>query len=121
MKKLLVLSMMALMFQSCALMISGANQKITFESETEGATVLVNNDSLGVTNEEVKIPRAYLYGYYTVSKEGCRDTSFSLPIQSNWLTLIDAPLVLPLLFDYAYRVDVKTEKIIKIDLDCSGD
>ena len=123
--KSLLIASFIIMFQSCALMISGAKQEVTFKSNTDGARVFSNYESIGYTNQEIKIPRSNLNQMYTISKDGCRDTSFILPLKSNYLVLIDAIggillVNMPLVFDYIWDVDVKTDKIIQIDLDCSG-
>mgnify|MGYP001573565704 CR=1 FL=1 len=122
--KSLLIASFIIMFQSCALMISGAKQEVTFKSNTDGARVFSNYESIGYTNQEIKIPRGNLNQMYTISKEGCLDTSFVLPLQTNWLVMIDLlgfPLFnLPIVYDYIWDVNIKTDEIIQIDLDCSG-
>lgn len=106
--------------QGCAAIISGSNQKVFFTSNVDGAKVTQNLDSIGVTNTQLIIQREKIDNLYTVSKEGCIDTSFVLKEKFNYLCYLDILNPFALAIDYAFGSQFKTDNVIYIPLRCDS-
>lgn len=101
-------------------MITGSKQKVTFETNApDGGQVYANFDYVGNTDTEFKLKRSDIPKMYTITAEGCKDTSFVIPQKFNHAVWADVLFPYAIIFDYAYDVQQKTDKVIKIDLDCS--
>lgn len=118
MKKLILFITTALLLNSCGMMVSGTKQNVTFESNADNASVYANYDKIGTTNVEFKLKRSDITKMYTIKADGCRDTSFVLPVRMNPYVYLDVLLFPVMMTDYAFDVHIRTDDVIKIDLDC---
>jgi len=125
--KIILTAIITILLQSCGLMISGSKQGVTFKTNVDKGDVYSNLDNIGKTNVELEIPRTDLNKLYTIKKDGCRDTSFVLPIKENYVVLLDIPFTaisfigsIPTMYDYAYDTNKKTNDVIVIELDCDS-
>ncbi|MEO9531917.1 MAG: hypothetical protein ABJG68_15805 [Crocinitomicaceae bacterium] len=119
MSKGLVLIATTILLQSCAVLISGSKQKVTFKTNVEKAQVYANFDYVGESNEEINLYRRNIPKMYTISAEGCKDTSFVLNEQFNKWCYLDVIIPYFYTFDLALEVHRKTDDTVKIDLDCT--
>lgn len=111
--------MLTITCSSCAYVISGSKQKVTFTSNATNATVYMNYDSIGTTNEAIKLPRHNLDNIYTISADECIDTSFTLVQKFNAWCYLDVVNPLFLLIDFGQGVQFKTDKAVEINLNCN--
>jgi hypothetical protein len=117
--KFVVILISVLLIQSCAAIISGARQEVNFKSNIDGARVLTNFDTIGYTNMAINVPRRCLNQMFTITKEGCIDTSFVLETRYNYLVSLDGFLIVAPIVDFFMSADVKTDSEIYIPLTCS--
>ncbi|MCX6352487.1 MAG: hypothetical protein NTX03_11600 [Bacteroidetes bacterium] len=136
MKKLItVILLMAVMLSitSCARLLSGQNQRVRFESNVDGAKVMLNIKDIGTTNTYIDINRADLNKLIRVSKEGCKTKELEMPIMLNeyyWANLgfcLLAPFpavgwiaLAPAMYDFSWKTNQKTDNVIRVDLDCTS-
>lgn len=106
---------------SCATMISGSEQKVTFETNAKNANVYSNFEYVGEANTQIPLKRHSLDKMYKISAEGCRDTSIVLETKFNNLIWIDVINPIAVMIDFAAGAQFKsTEKVVKVELDCSS-
>ena len=117
--------LLTLMNSSCCLMFSGKKQSVTFKSNASGK-VYQNLSVIGNTNEEIKVNRKEMVKLYTIKADGCVDKSFELPVRENPIAWLDVPFaflgygLIWSMFDESSGANMKTNKEIKVDLDCKG-
>lgn len=126
MKTISILLLSIILLNSgCATLFTGTKQKIMFKSNIEG-TVYQNLTSIGKTNEEIKIRKRDFVKLYTIKSDGCIDKSIELKLKPNFVTFLNIPFyfvglgVVFALADIATGANVKTDKIVNVDLDCKG-
>ncbi len=111
----------SMFFSSCATLLTGMKQKVTFKSNVEGK-VYQNLTPIGKTNEEIKIYRSAIPKLYTIKADGCHDEQFELPIKANpavFLNILNG-MFIGGYFDLAFGSNMRTDKIINVDVDCKG-
>lgn len=108
-----------LLTTSCATMFTGSRQGVTFKSNVDGA-VYQNLKKIGSTNEIIKIERSSITKLYTIRAKGCFEEQFELPVKVNPVVFLNIfnGMFLGGYFDLAYGNNMKTDKIISVDLDC---
>lgn len=113
-----------LLFTSCATILTGTKQTITFKCEQDGR-VFQNLTEIGRTNTEIRIKRRDIIKLYTIKTEGCPDKQIELPITINPVFYVNLPFVflfgvgISLCYvDAAEGSMYKTEKVIYIPTDC---
>ena len=113
----------SMFFSSRATIFTGMKQKVTFKSNVDG-TVYQNLTSIGKTNEEIKIRKKDFVKLYTIKSDGCTDKSIELKLKPNFVTFLNVPLffvgvgVVAALVDVVTGANMKTDKIVNIDIDC---
>lgn len=119
-----ILLLSVMLFNSgCATIFTGMKQKVTFKSNLDG-TVYQNLTAIGKTNEEIKVRRKDFIKLYTIKSDGCTDKSIELKIKPNPVCFLNIPLYfvgLGVIFafaDIATGANMRTDKIVNIDLDC---
>lgn len=123
-KNLFLLVLVALT-TSCATMFTGTHQTVRFESNTSNAKVMLNLKEIGSTNEDISIKRSEMGGLIRISKEGCKTKELVLPKKSNPSFLLNIPFefipygLIAAYIDVVNSANIKTEPIIKADLDCT--
>jgi len=110
-----------LIFSGCATIFTGMKQKVTFKSNVDGA-VYQNLTEIGKTNTKIKINRKDIPKLYTIKTDGCPDKQFELPIKWNAVILLNMlnGLFIGGYFDLAFGTNLRTDKIINVDIDCKG-
>ena len=117
---LLFTAILVVGLQSCATMISGSRQKVEIKSNVDDAVIYQNYDSIGVTNSILKVDRFKFDNMYTITKEGCYDTTFVMTQNFNLWCLTDIINPLALLVDYSIGAQYKTENELFIPLRCDS-
>ncbi len=104
---------------SCATILTGRKQKITFKSNVDGK-VIQNLSEIGKTNEVIKVYRRDLTKLYTIKSDGCPDKQFELPVRSNHVFLLNllTGLWIGGYFDLMYGSNMITDKVIDVNVDC---
>lgn len=127
MKKLTIIIACALLLSSCATVFSGTKQKVRFQSNTEGATVKLNTHPIGQTNTDISIKKRSMMGLVQISKEGCKTKEMELPLSIEPTYYLNVPVILlygvgaiGVMWDLGNHAYLKTEKVIYVELDCSG-
>src|ERR1700761_7732020 len=85
MKKVSVVGLLCasiLLTTSCATILTGSRQSVTFKSNVNGR-VFQNLTEIGKTNEPIKIYRHDIRKLYTIKSDGCPDKQFELPSKTN--------------------------------------
>jgi hypothetical protein len=120
MKRLILITIAAFTLQGCAAIISGSHQKVTIHTNTKDGVIYQNFEKIGFANQEVKIKRNKIDNMYTISAEGCRDTSFVLEENFNWVCWFDVINPLGLALDYSLGSQYKTNDSLYIEMDCDS-
>lgn len=114
----LALCFVLLLMTSCATILTGTKQKITFKSNATG-TVFQNLTEIGKTNEVIKVRKKDLTKLYTIKASGFQDKQFELPIKANpvfYVNILFGVFVTGY-FDLATGAILKTDKEINVTLD----
>lgn len=74
---IIILVLGALSLSSCATILSGTSDQITFRSEPPGAKVLLNGNEIGETNNSITVKRKEgKKGQFTYQKDGYESVTF---------------------------------------------
>lgn len=116
--KTLGLGSLLLLMTSCATILTGTKQKITFKSNAQGK-VYQNLTEIGKTNEQLKVRKRDLYKLYTIKADGYQDKQFELPVKGNPVFYVNIlfGLFITGYFDLATGAILKTDKEINVTLD----
>lgn len=93
MKKVLILGIVALMLQSCASIMTGKMQSVTFNSEPQGAKVIVDGRNVGTTPITTEVFRKS--EIITFSLDGYQEYQLKVKRASNgwaWGNFVMLPL-----------------------------
>lgn len=77
---------------SCATILSGTTDKVTFNSTPAGADVLLDGQKIGTTNSDITVKRKYTFKqrYVTYQLEGYNDERFPYEVKTTptyWLNI----------------------------------
>ncbi|MBL7909914.1 MAG: hypothetical protein JNJ41_02520 [Bacteroidia bacterium] len=110
-----------LLASSCATILTGSKQKVTFKSNVPG-TVYQNLAEIGKTNEAIKIRRRDITKLYTIKAEGCPDKKIELPAQFNPIFFVNIlfGVFVTGYFDLVLGNNYKTEKVINVTMECNS-
>jgi len=117
----ILLCLTILFSSSCATILTGTKQKVTFKSNVNGK-VFQNLAEIGKTNEVIKIKRHDLTKLYTIKADGFQDKQFELPVRSNpvfYLNILFGVFVTGY-FDLATGAIIKTDKEINVTVEKSN-
>ncbi len=117
----IALSAILLLSTSCATILTGSKQKVTFKSTVQGK-VYQNLTEIGKTNEVIKIKRKDLPKLYTIKADGCEDKMIELPIHGNpvfYVNILFGVFVTGY-FDLVFGAHMKTDKVIDVSQNCNG-
>lgn len=95
MKKILIIITSALLFQSCATMLTGTTEMAKFNSNPPGAKIIVNGREVGTTNSDVSIDRGWAgkkNPLVRLEKEGYEPVEFYYERKTNpayWLNIFN--------------------------------
>ncbi|WP_375578881.1 PEGA domain-containing protein [Marivirga tractuosa] len=116
MNKIINISVFALLllFTSCATLFTGTKQKVSIDSDPQGAEVIIDGQKLGVTPTKVKVDReldALLYGGKEIQLilDGYRNLGYELDARLNTVSIIN--FVNPLF----WGIDIATGAVTKYD------
>ena len=125
MKKNLIIITSLCLFSSCATVFSGKKQTVRFQSNTEGAKVMLNTTQIGNTNQPISINKSEMGGLIRVSKDGCQTKEMELPLTiapayyGNIVTILLFGVgTIGVIWDLGNHSYIKTDKVINVDLDC---
>lgn len=106
---------------SCATILSGSKQKVTFQSNVPGK-VYQNLSEIGKTNEVIKIKRKDITKLYTIKADGFDDKKIELPIQGNPVFFVNIlfGVFVTGYFDLLFCGHMKTDKVINVAMDVKG-
>lgn len=105
-----LLALLTVLFTtSCATIFTGTSDKITFQSNPSGATILIDGAQVGQTPATVSVSRFGLIGKtVTLKKDGYHDATFQLQKTFNMVSILSILIaVLPVI------IDVVTGAILK--------
>lgn len=116
-----VLCAALILMTSCATILTGSRQKVTFKCNVDGK-VYQNLTEIGKTNEPIKIRRRDIPKLYTIKSDGCPDKQFELPIKMNAVFFVNLlnGLWIGGYLDLANGANIKTDKVIEVNVDCKG-
>lgn len=103
---------------SCATILTGSKQKITFKSNAQGK-VYQNLTEIGKTNEQLKVKRRDLTKLYTVKADGYQDKQFELSVRGNPVFYVNILFgcFITGYFDLVWGGNMKTDKEVNVTLD----
>ena len=103
---------------SCATILTGSKQKVTFKSNASGK-VFQNLTEIGKTNEVIKIKRKDIPKLYTIKVEGFEDKKIELPIHGNAAFYVNilCGVFITGYFDLLWCGHIRTDKVIDVNLD----
>ena len=117
MKKITIILLIGLVFQSCATILSGTTETIQFDSNVKGAVVEMDGVEVGRTPHTMKVKKSF-NGVMTVRAEGYEDKKFSLQKSFNGLAIINLFSILGWGIDFATgALNKYDQKGYKITLD----
>ena len=93
--KLILLSIITIMFSSCATMISGTQESVKFNSNPSGAKVIINGRDLWITNSDISYNKGIsgkMNPIVRYEKEGYKPVEFYLERKttpSYWLNIFN--------------------------------
>ena len=128
--KISTIVLFGFLFNSCATLFLGTNQKVTLSSSPQGASVFVNGKG---TNEQTpctiqipkKNPKTEINNnnevVYTFKKEGYADGEYRNTAKVNGLVYVDYLFyIVPGLVDYATKAHRVYEKQVAVNLQATG-
>ncbi len=102
MKKLFVLVVVAVLFSGCALIFKGDSSRVTFNSNPQGASVLIDGNSIGLTPTEALLKTNRSYNV-TFRLSGQQERTYILNnrVGTLWIVLDVLGGLFPLIIDAA--------------------
>ncbi|WP_276979099.1 hypothetical protein [Flavobacterium filum] len=112
------LSLSLLLMTSCATILTGTKQKITFKANADG-TVYQNLTEIGKTNVQLKVKKKDLYKLYTIKADGYKDKQLELNVKGNPIFYVNIlfGLFITGYFDLATGAILKTDKEVNVTLE----
>jgi len=127
MKLLCTLLAIAILGTSCATVMSGTKKQVTFTCNQPNATVSLNFDTIGVTNQPILIPRKDLSSQVLISKDGCETVKHQMPSKVTPTYWINLPFILvygigliPVVVDFATGAVKDTDAVQHIQMTCDS-